>query len=122
MENEGKTEKTKNKIKNWLKNPYNLSLLAILVFAFLIRIYFFLLTKNQPLWWDEAEYMLKAKSIALGTPETGWSAEIRPILFPFLASIFFLAGLGEIPLRLIMVFISLISIFFIYFIGKNIFN
>ncbi|MEM3074692.1 MAG: hypothetical protein QW727_02000 [Candidatus Pacearchaeota archaeon] len=62
--NEEKIEKRKQKIKNWLSDKHNLVLFGILIFAFIIRLYYFALTKNQPLWWDEAEYMSAAKSYA----------------------------------------------------------
>jgi len=44
----------KEKIKIWLKDPYNLVILGVIIFAFAIRLYYFSLTKNQPRWWDEA--------------------------------------------------------------------
>ncbi len=112
----------KKKITGWFSNKQNWAIIAILLLALGIRLYYFSLTHNQPLWWDEAEYMLKAKSIALGTPETGWSSGIRPILFPFLVSPFFLFGLGEVPLRFLFVLLSVGSILLVYLIGKEMFN
>lgn len=63
-EAEKKLSERKEKVKNWLKNPYNLMLLVVIAFSILIRLYYFWLTKNQPLWWDEAEYMSAAKGYA----------------------------------------------------------
>lgn len=117
-----KVEARKEKIKSWLKNPYNLALIGILIFAFIIRLYYFNLTKAQPLWWDEAEYMLKAKNIALGTPDTGWGSNVRPVLFPFLASFFFRIGFGEIALRFFLILVSISGILFLYLLGKELFN
>jgi len=54
-------ENRTERIKLWLKDPYNLTLVIIIVLAFAIRLYYFFITKNQPLWWDEAEYMATAK-------------------------------------------------------------
>ena len=113
---------TKEKIIGWFSNKQNWAIIAVILLALGIRLYYFTLTKNQPLWWDEAEYMLKAKSIALGTPETGWAQAVRPILFPFLASPFFLFGLGEVPLRFLLVLLSVGGIFLTYLIGKEMFN
>lgn len=112
----------KEKIKDWFKDRDNLILVGIFIFAIIIRLYYFFLTKNQPLWWDEAEYMLKAKNIALGTPETGWAAQLRPIALPFLASIFFKIGLGEISIRFFLILFSIANIILVYLIGKKLFN
>ncbi|MEM3405624.1 MAG: glycosyltransferase family 39 protein [Candidatus Pacearchaeota archaeon] len=111
----------KEKIKVWLKDPYNLAFLIILLFAFSLRLYYFFLTRNQPLWWDEAEYMLKAKNIAFNTPDTGWWYG-RPILFPLISAFFFKLGFNEVGIRFLFVLISTLNVFFIYTIGKILFN
>ena len=116
------TEERKKKIKAWLSNPYNLALVGLIILAFAIRLYYFNITKYQPLWWDKAEYMIKANNLAFGTPETGWWGEGRPVLFPFLASLFFKAGLGEISIRFIWVILSTLNILLIYLIGKKLIN
>src|SRR3989339_561413 len=95
---EKKVSSIKEKVFQWFKDNHNLILLSILVFAFAIRMYYFFMTTSQPLWWDEAEYMLKAKNIAFGTPDTGWWYG-RPILFPVISALFLKIGLGEIGLR-----------------------
>src|SRR2546423_3270696 len=84
---------------------YDLIFLALIVCALALRIYYFFLTKDQPLWWDEAEYMLKAKALAFGTPETGWYKS-RPVLLPFLAAGLFKLGIGESAIRLLWVALS----------------
>ena len=58
----------KEKVKAWLKNRYNLGLIGILVLSFIIRMYYFVITKDQAMWWDEAEYMATAKSWAFDIP------------------------------------------------------
>lgn len=113
--------KIKNKFKIWLKNPYNLLFIAIILLALGLRLYYFSLTINQPLWWDESEYMLKAKSIAFGTPDTGWFP-LRPILFPLISAVFFKIGLGEISLRVLMLLFSVIGLVLFYYLGKILFN
>ena len=59
-------EDRKNKIIKWVRNPYNATFILILILAIAIRIYYFALTYNQPLWWDEAEYMNIANRFAFG--------------------------------------------------------
>jgi len=109
------------KIKSWLSVRENQVLIGIIVLAFAIRLYYFFLTKGQALWWDEAEYMLKAKSIALGTPDTGWWVG-RPILFSAILSGFYFLGLGEISIRFALILVSVLSVYLVYYIGKKLFN
>ncbi len=111
----------KEQVSKWLKNPYTVSLIAILVLSLVVRFYFLPSTLSQPLWWDEAEYMLKAKSFALNTPAKGWYAG-RPILFPVLLSIPFFLGLGEGFIRFSLVLLSVASVLLVYLVGKQIFN
>ncbi|MBU0760089.1 MAG: hypothetical protein KJ600_05540 [Nanoarchaeota archaeon] len=114
---EEKLSERKTKIKNWLKNPYNLCLVGILVLAFAIRFYYFLLTKTQPLWWDEAEYMSIAKSFA-GITNFEYHITLNRFPgFPFLASLFYMIGVSnETVLKFFLAFIpSLITIFLLYF-------
>src|SRR3989344_754983 len=122
MSEDDVVKKRKDKIKDWFKDPLNIVLVLILVFSLTIRLYYFILTKTQPLWWDEAEYLLKAKSLAFGTPDTGWAAAIRPLLFPILAAFIFKIGLTEISLRFLWAVLSTINIWLLYLIGKTMFN
>ena len=69
-------------IEKFLRNKHNLMLLGALLIAFVIRLYYFIQTYNQPLWWDEAEYMSMAKNILYGIP-FDFNPQ-RPILFPLL--------------------------------------
>jgi len=111
----------KKKLKKWLSNKNNVYLVLILTFAIIVRLYFLFMTQGQPLWWDEAEYTLKAKNIALGTPESGfWPG--RPILFPVILSGFFFVGLGEMSIRFFLMLISVASIYLVYHVGKKMFN
>lgn len=112
----------KIKVKKWLSDPFNLILIALLIFALIIRLYYFSLTLNQPLWWDESEYMLKAKNIAFGTPDTGWAGNLRPILFSLISAAFFKIGLGEIGLRFLIILLSLGNVFLIFLLGSKLFN
>jgi len=108
-------------IASWLKNPFNLILILILIIAFLFQVYYFSATKSQALWWDESEYMLKAKSIAFGLPDTGYWAG-RPILFPVILSGFFFLGFSEIAIRFFLILISLGTVYLVFAIGKKLFD
>jgi len=50
------------KVKTWLKDNYNLALLGRLIFAAVVLLHYFSITKFQTLWWDKAEYMPKPKN------------------------------------------------------------
>ncbi len=116
-----RTQRIKEKISLWLKDKYNFIFVCIFIFALILYLYFFFLAKNQPLWWDEAEYILKGKNIALGTPVTGW-APLRPILFSLFAAAFYFVGLGEVSIRFFMIFSSLTNLILLYILGKDLFN
>jgi len=122
-----KIGKRKEKVKKWLKDPYNLGLLAILIFAFVVRLYYFDLTKDQPLWWDEAAYGSMAKNYVShiwdGTEVIKGENLIRPPFLPLLWSILIRAGFDETINRFILLFIpSVLTIFFVYLIGKELYD
>ena len=60
------------KIKGWFKDPYVIGFIAIIVVAFIIRMYYFFQTLDQAVWWDEGEYMLRVKHLVLNTPQSGF--------------------------------------------------
>ena len=86
-----------------------------------VRVYYLLLTADQPVWWDEAQYLLKAKALALGTPDTGFWAG-RPPLLPLLLSGVFAMGLGEVTIRVLLVAASQASVYLTYRIGQLLFG
>jgi len=110
-----------NKIKHWFKDPYNLALVGILVFAFCLRLYYFILTKNQPLWYDEADYMNIARYWAKGHPHWTFSS-IRPPLFPLVLAILMKFGFTEFSIKVLIALTSLMGIFLTYKLGSFMFN
>ncbi len=115
-------EKRKNKFKNWINDPYNLTLIGILIFATIVRLYFFNLTKNQPLWWDESDYMAYAKNLAgfnvdwIVTPQ-------HNSLFPYLAALFFKIGFSEVVAKFFLVVLpSILLVFLTYKICTLMYN
>lgn len=115
-----KTELKKQKIKSWLSNKYNLAFLGILIVAFIIRVYYFPLTNNQPLWWDEAEYMSMAKAWAFGYEYD--FIPVRPILFSLISALFFKISNNEFLPRFFMLLMSMAAIFGMYYLGKEMYN
>jgi len=85
MSTEEKIAAWKHKTLKWLRNPYNIMFIAILLLAFNIRLFYFLQTSNQPLWWDEADYLAFSKNVA--GYDVNWIVSAQHnSLFPFLAS------------------------------------
>jgi len=114
MEENKVVQKREDKIKKWFSVKYNLALTLILIVAFAIRFYFYLQTQNQPLWWDESEYMSAAKSFA-GIGQYHLST-IRLPGFPLMAAAFFFLGIQSEPvIRFFLLFLpSIILIFLTY--------
>lgn len=122
-----KSEERKRRIINWLKQPTNLALIAILILALVLRANYFVITENQPLWWDEAAYGSLAKNLVHhrwdNTTAIIGETHIRPPLLPYFWSIIINLGLGEPSARFILEFIpSILSVFFVFLIGKELYN
>lgn len=113
-------EKRKKKLINWFKNKYNLALFSLLVFTVFVRVYYFFMTQNQPLWWDEAEYMVIARNWATGIPNI--LDPVRQVLFPFIISIFFKISETEFLTRFLVLILSIASVAGTYFLGKEMFD
>jgi 4-amino-4-deoxy-L-arabinose transferase-like glycosyltransferase len=103
------------------RDAVDLAAIGVTVFAAALRIRYFVLFGHQPLWWDEAEYLLKAKSIAFGTPDTGWWL-YHSIGFPVFAAGLFKLGLGEPGVRLIWVGLSTANVMLLYLVGSALFG
>ena len=90
------------KLKNWLKEPSNFIFVVIFLLGIAIRIYYFSLTKSQPLWWDEADYMAYAKNLA-GIGNVDWIISSKHnSLFPYLVAALFKFGFSEISIKFLL--------------------
>jgi len=117
-ESVSKIDSKKDKIKSWLNNKYNLTFLGLLIFIIIFRLYYFVITKNQPLWWDEAEYLSTAKSLAgINHFDFKWTLNRFPG-FPLLVSLFYMIGISnEVVLRFLVAFIpSILALVLMYFV------
>jgi len=112
----------------WLaRDKLNYVVVAVLIFGILIRLYYFNLVGEQPLWWDEMAYGSLAKNYVMhqwdSTQLIIGETLIRPQLLPLLWALLLLFNLPEIYARFILEFIpSVLSVFFVYLIGKEVFN
>ena len=87
IDEDDKISAGKDKIKRWLKDRNNLIFLGILVLGIVIRLYYFNITKGQPLWWDEADYLAYAKNLA--GFDVSWIVSAKHnSLYSFLFSLF----------------------------------
>src|SRR4051812_14353650 len=87
-----------------------------LVAVLLVRVYYLVLTRHQPVWWDESEYLVKAKALALGTPDTGWFTG-RPLLPSLLIAGAYAIGLGELAVRVGLALLSTATVYLTYRLG-----
>jgi len=124
---EKRKEELKKKISSFLKDRYNLYFIGIFIFAIFIRLYYFALTKNQPLWWDEASYGSIAKNLVShqfeNVPIIINESVIRPFFLPFLWSILLRLDFSEPMIRFTLVLLpSILSVFFVYLSAKELYN
>jgi len=124
---EKELEQKKDKIVSWLKKPINFSLFTVLFIGIAFRLYYFWMTRAQPLWWDELCYGSLAKNMIShawnGTSLIIGETNIRPMIFPFLWSLLLRLNLGELVSRILLVLLpSIASLFFVYLIGKEIYG
>lgn len=104
----------KNKIKKWFKNKDNAAFFGVMAFAIIIRLYYFWITKSQALWWDEADYLAYAKTLAdMGTT---WIVTAQHnSLFPYIVAFFFKLGFSELVIKFILEIIpSILLVFLTY--------
>ncbi len=105
------------------KNKYVLILFGILIFALILRIWVFSITYNQPVWWDEGDYLSEAKRIGLSLEHVKslWYYR-RPLFLPLFWGLIFKIGGSELALRLTELLFSFLTILFTYLLGKEMFN
>ena len=101
-----------------IKKVKDNALIIIMIFAFIIRFYYFSATINQPLWWDEAEYMSAGKSYA-GIVDYQLSSQRLPG-FPWFVSLFYRLGINsEMFLRFLINFIPALLVILLVYLTVN---
>ena len=110
------------KVHSKLRNYYSfIVIILILILSFSSNLYYFSLTKEQPLWWDEAEYMSTAKSWAFNIPYK--ISPQRPPLFPLLGAMIFKLGFSDLTFKFLFVLIpTILNALVIYLLGKEFYN
>ncbi|MEK6908506.1 MAG: glycosyltransferase family 39 protein [Nanoarchaeota archaeon] len=113
--------------KSIFQNKLNLILVGIILFGTIIRFYFFNLVKNQAHWWDSLAYGSLAKNMIYhrwdNLPFIMHEAVIRPPLLPVVWSWLISLGASDYAVIILTNIIpSIISIYLIYLIGKEMYN
>lgn len=121
MDEEKLIEKRVTKIKNYFKTSHAIAFFLIISFAIIVRLYFFILVKNQPLWWDEAEYLNMAKHWAFGVEHLRYDV-VRPVLFSLVTALLFKISFTEFLPRIFMLFLSVASVIGVYYLGKEVYD
>jgi len=107
-------EEIKQIKQKWYQNKYTWIFIIILLAAIGLRFYYYTITENQPLWWDESDYMSAAKTYA-GHGFADLTGQRLPGL-PLLASLLFQTGMqNEALIRFCICFIpSIIMLILLY--------
>jgi len=116
--------KKEEKIVNYVKE--NWLLFVVLAFAIIVRLYYFFKVGEQPIWWDEGDYLALAKIWALDLVKPDWYEHfvgLRPLLYPFVLTAFFKIGLGEMAIRFFTLLLpALGAVYLTYLLGKSMYN
>ncbi len=112
----------KKKFSSLINDNYDKIFIIILIAAFIIRLLIFLKTMNQPLWWDEADYLSAAKKWGLGLNIGDIWYYRRGFLWPLIGAAFFKLGIGEIAMRFLVVLLSTGVVAFSYFLIAKMFD
>ena len=123
---EARKAKIKGKIGILLKNKEKYLLSALIIFSVIFKLYYFFVTIDQAIWWDEGDYLAIAKEFIANRELPEWWSHfttIRPLFMPFVWSFSFLIGLSEPIIRFLTLLIpSILTILLTYKIGKDLYN
>ena len=98
---------------NKFKNP----IVLILILGFVIRLYYYFMTKSQALWWDEAVYVIMARNWTHGLYYQFTAA--RPLLFSAVISIFNFISTSEFLPKMFILTFSMLAILGMYYLGRS---
>ncbi len=107
--------------KEWIKDRQNLLFVVILVFSIILRIWVYIKTVGQPVWWDEADYLLSAQRL-FGLNDFFTLNPRRPFLIPAIWGFMMKIGLSEAWLRITELIVSIFGVVLAYFAGKEMYN
>ena len=116
----------KERTKKFLEDNQNKLLVLLISFAAIIRLYYFFKVGEQPIWWDEGDYLAVAKGFAQHWQNQEWWVHfsgIRPMLIPMIWYVFFLFNFSELTMRFFTLLIpSVASVYLTYAIGRDLYD
>lgn len=119
---ENRKSSIKKRLFSWVHDNYDKLFLAILAVSFIINIIIFIKTMQQPLWWDEADYLSAAKKWGLGINVGDIWYYRRGFLWPLIGAAFFKLGIGEIGIKFLESLLSTGIVAVSYFLVKEMFD
>lgn len=119
---ENRKKSLKKKLFGWVHDNYDKIFLAILAVSFIVNIIIFIKTMQQPLWWDEADYLSAAKKWGLGINVGDIWYYRRGFLWPLIGAGLFKLGIGEIGVKFLEAIFSTGIIAVSYFLIKEMFD
>ncbi|MDP3918499.1 MAG: glycosyltransferase family 39 protein [Nanoarchaeota archaeon] len=97
-----------------------LLLIIIIISAFAIRLYYFNLYQGQALWYDEADYLVRAKSFFLDQLIDAPYLDRKPVIMTSIWSGILALGGTVITIKFFQVLISVLGVYAIYLLGKEV--
>ena len=100
--------KIRKKIEYIIKNKEKVLLYTLLAFVIILKLYYFSVTINQAVWWDEGDYLAVAKELTLDREDPEWWTHftgMRPMLVPLIWAFLFLLNFGEPIIRFLTLLI-----------------
>ncbi len=111
-----------NKLLTWIKNHPLWIFYAILLLGILVRVYVWIKTLNQPIWWDEGDYLAAAQRFGLNLQTLDLWYYRRTFFLPFFWGLLYKFGANETVLRFTELLFSTAIIALTYYLGKRMFN
>lgn len=100
-------------LESWLKKKENVALLAVMLLALVLSLYYSSVTSNQPLWWDESDYLAYSKTVA-GIGSGDWIVTTKHnTLFVYAVAGMFLFGFSESLIRFLLEILPFLLVVFL---------
>lgn len=103
------------------KKLYFSLFILVLLIAGGIKGYYFLKVWDQGLWYDEADYVVRAKSFKLDEFE-GRFSEKKPFLMPTIWGVIYYFGGTDFAMKFVVLLLSLAGVAFVYLLGKELYD
>lgn len=124
---EDRKKKFKKKLNLWLKDKYALLLAGVIALAFIVRVYFLSIAKDQAHWWDTLAFGSIAREAILGywtdNAFITYESIIRPPLLSLMWSWLLRFNFSDFStLILLDILPSLLSVFFVYLLVRELYD